>query len=1025
MAEFIEMITPKGATWKIPLENVDKALERDAQFSNPEDEQLYQSYVQSGAKKRSEPNTSPTTWLDRGKEFAQGAAHNVGETLDTVNKYVSAVPPMLVSKLAGRLGEGISGTNPEAGEAISKFGQGAQNIADHFHNSNLADDYANADILKTDNNPDKTSEIFKAGGEFLGEGVKFATGAKILDNANKTINAVQIVTRQGKTVAMPWLNKLNSLLSSQGENIARTSAQFAAGGMGAEMGKQIQDRDNRPQADGVWEELKNATADTMVDMAGFVVGGLVIDGAEKALLKSTKEAGKTIVNFVDYAKNPSEEAWSKVKNEFPDAVKSPIKSSFTKMYEKLVNNADNAIDEEALVAMKKAGITPSALSIYKDNERVFTIANLLPSRLYRAYADNLEKETLSSIERDLDKRLGIIDPMRWQAEESMIRNASESLDKVIEKPDLPQIYKDSTNKIEGVLDKELGELPSSSNSSSSSSSSSQSSIQSARDASVDEIERMKSFYNERKNHLYTMAIEGLKDSDYVPLNKIHTAAKKLFKEFNVPGAKGTSLGKVRDVAKDVKKGTANKNDDVMYAFDAEEMDALLNAPKAHPSVLLKMSQGINEQIAEGIIKGKENIKSLTSLTTAINESILDATRKGEISNKFFAQFKTAADSYYADVYKPFIELDATKAISSGKSPSYIWQQMQTIDGRHRVYETLAGLPKGEAIYNVLQRAKSQEYIMNYISDGTDLNPKKITDLFSNISHEYELSDLMGYDVYSKLKKVSPKISSNIAEAQKLLQNPLIADNSVNNIIKLINTREGIELIREQVIKLPEKEAKDVMNAVNRVAAKFNIENEITKDTKLNNDRLITMLSDLKEEDYLVGILGKKGLEKFKKDILPLSRKIGRIHNQDVDAGGYIATRGANSIGGVLKRVISEVGTGASGYGAGGVKGAIAAVLGKNWFAYSFAKASTDPKLVNRLIELGRRGNAQQTGNFITRIAKKIAKETVVAANKQAFKLHEASEAVNKGKEMLPDTSTEEGRQKMRDDARRWQKNSVY
>ena len=108
-----------------------------------------------------------------------------------------------------------------------------------------------------------------------------------------------------------------------------------------------------------------------------------------------------------------------------------------------------------------------------------------------------------------------------------------------------------------------------------------------------------------------------------------------------------------------------------------------------------------------------------------------------------------------------------------------------------------------------------------------------------------------------------------------------------------------------------------------------------------------------------------------------------------------------------------------------MKGAIAAVLGKNWFAYAFAKATTDPKLVNRLIELGRRGNPKQTGNFITRIAQKIAKETVVAANKQAFKLHEASEAVNKGKEMLPDTSTEEGKQKMRDDARRWQKNSVY
>ena len=1029
MTKSVDMIAIDGKVWEIPLENVDRALGKEAKFANPQDEQVYQSYLQSQNNSQNQPNTSHTSWSDHGKEFLQGAARNVGETFDTINKGASAVP-MVASRVTGFLSDiGPENTAEDRrGKAnLKKMSQATDKIAYTMQNTHLGEDYANADILKTDNNPDSASQIFKAGGEMLSEGVKFATGAKLVDQANIAVNGVTILTQTGKKIAMPWLDKLNTVLSSAGKSVAGTAAEFAGGGMGVEVAKGFQERDIRKPAETHTDAAIDAIKDMFVDMAGFVMGSSVINSANKAIVDSTRNAGKFVVNAFDFISKPSEQGWNKLKVDLPDLVKKPYhtttQSVFNKMYEKLANNAENQIDEEALAAMERAGINPTALTIYKDNDRIFQIANILPSKLYRTYADNLEKSTLKAIEADLDRNLGVIDPMTWQAEESMIRDASQRLDKVIEKPDLPQIYQNSTKTLEGVLDKNLGKLSSGSGSGSGSGS-----IQKARDAGAAEIERMINFYTMRKNSLYDMAKESLIESDYVSLDKLHKEAKKLFKKFNVPGTKGTSYGKVKEVAKDVEKGTIPYDNNIPYAFTEEEMNILMNNKKVHPEFLMTMSQGLNEQISEGFVKGDAR-KVITKLTRTIDEILEDASKNGTIKNKLFSQFKKQGDSYFTNIYKPFIELDATKAIVSGEKPGYIWEQMNSINGRHKVEEALFSLPKGEKLYNVLQRAKAQEYIINYISDGTDISYKKITDLFTNITHEYELIDLLGSKTFNELRTVAPKISSNIAEAQKLLQNPLITDNSVNNIIKLINTREGIELIREQVIKLPKQESKQVMNAVQRVAAKFNIENEITEKGNLNNDKLFRLVADLKNEDYLVGILGKEGLNQFKKDITPLTEKINRLNTQDHFQGGYIAHRNNAGIGSMINRAVSEIGTGVSGYGIGGIRGMITAVLGKNWLAYSFAKAAADPILVHRLIKLGREGNEKQMMSFLEKVAMKSVNLIRENTEKQPVKLYGTKKEIEEGKKLLPDMSNPDVRKRIGkiigDEGRSLQENLSY
>ena len=181
-----------------------------------------------------EPQKQEATWSDRIKEVGQGVASSIGGVADLANKVVGAP----VAHVAGMVAQGAGYLADKAGfnntaEGLNNVAKGAYELGGQYQNSNVAGDLANAEMLKTENLPDTTSNVLKATASSAVDVLPFAGASKGLKLLDQGINAVQLVTKSGKTVATPWLNKLNTFLETPLNT--KTVASFAGMGAGPEL----------------------------------------------------------------------------------------------------------------------------------------------------------------------------------------------------------------------------------------------------------------------------------------------------------------------------------------------------------------------------------------------------------------------------------------------------------------------------------------------------------------------------------------------------------------------------------------------------------------------------------------------------------------------------------------------------------------------------------------------------------------------------------------------------------------------
>lgn len=284
------------------------------------------------------------TWTNRAKEFGQGVAANVGGMVDAANKLVGAG----VAHTAGYVADVASYNAKNAGlDTISKgigdIASSAHKLGHQYQNSNLAEQYPKAAFLQTNNTPDKTSKVLQSTGDVVTDVLPFTAGGKVLNALNQTYNAAKIVTKKGSTVAVPWLDKLNTFL---GGTKLKHAPSFAGAGAGKELAKS-----DDPET----SEVENAAR----EVAGLIFGAIAIDS-------TMARTGKTV---------------------------SDIFQKTTPKQRKFIDKYGGEVNKDVLESAKKLDLPLTPDLISNNPAAAFLVQNKLRSQ----FADEAFKETLNSI----------------------------------------------------------------------------------------------------------------------------------------------------------------------------------------------------------------------------------------------------------------------------------------------------------------------------------------------------------------------------------------------------------------------------------------------------------------------------------------------------------------------------------------------------------------------------------------------------------------------------------------------------
>lgn len=322
-----------------PLEHGAKPLSRSGGF-NP---------LEHGAKPimhASQPQSNEPTFIERAKEFGQGVASGIGGLADATNKYVAAP----IAHAAGYAGDVVSKTASNMG--LNQIGQTIGNAADSAHSygqdlrqTNAGTSFPQNEYLKTQNQPDKTSEVLKASGSAATDLLPFSAASK----------GVQLLNKAGSIAKLPWLDKLNTFLNV--DLNASTAASFAGMGAGAELAKS-----DDPNA--------NIAENAAREIVGGVIGGTIPHAAAGAV--------KGIAS----------------------AVISPLETA-------LAETTGGRINQEAVNAAKKLGLhLPPSLAtdsnIAKGIENT-VLKSYFSAKVYNETIEKIPQTMVKEIEKNLDE----------------------------------------------------------------------------------------------------------------------------------------------------------------------------------------------------------------------------------------------------------------------------------------------------------------------------------------------------------------------------------------------------------------------------------------------------------------------------------------------------------------------------------------------------------------------------------------------------------------------------------------------
>lgn len=935
-------------------------------------ENLSQEQREYWEKRLSDPNTKivydpnlknnnyrEPTWGDFTKDLVGGTAEKLGGTVDAVNKYVAGPIIGGVSDLVSKAGTATDN------ETVHQIGEAGKNYADtQLYGSNLEDQAK--DYFKTDYESPK-KEITKALGKGIGEGIEWATGVKAFGAANQALNGAKVISKTGTAIAAPWIDKLNNFLQSGATGVTNTAAQF---GLGRATEKVFE-----KEEDG---ELVSFTK----SLGSFIFAGSVVNSAEKGIVKAFKESSKVLLDTADYLKNPTPDSLEKIKHVFSkenisNIFGAPTKGLRNKLYEKLVMSADAELDVTAMQALEKVGIPVTPLVMFKNSEKPLAIANFLPNVIYRKYMENLEKKTLNVIEDELTLQLGKYD--KKEVTDSIRRTMASDVDQIIAKPDYKKLESESKDEIKNLIDSppiaadDPNMIGTATNYLDHLTSENSSQLANIGTKSKYEIKNRIANIESVKNASYKQRDAMVSEGDTVSLEKIIKASSELAKQWDIPAVSGTDYNTLKKVGKEFEKKLTTieelqklRQDLFDKGIDLSNFDS---KGTVSPSFIFKLKDVINAHIHWG--KDPSVTKLLNPLKTAISETLKDGVKNKTIKNKLLPKAYENADEYFANEYLNTMKMEIVKGLQKNQSSDYILNKMNNDKNINEIRTLLESTTQGVELFKILKKHKIQEFLIDEINLNGKLNVSKMRELFNNPKKENILLNLMDKKTYQNLLLNFEGIATKLERADELLNNPIYSSNSVEIIMQKMKTRAGLNDIFKVVDELPKQQADEIKLSLKQFLSREHFIKYNNNNTKNSIDvsDLSSKLNNLDYEDYGIGVLGKEGFDIFKQKIEPIVDKLLDIKYNDYRKGGYVGSD-ATFIQS-LKRLGKEIPYAIGGYEFGGVKGAIAVILGKEWIAKSFAKAATDPTLTKRLITVSKSKDDAKMINFLEKIAKDI------------------------------------------------------
>ena len=310
--------------------------------------------------------------------------------------------------------------------------------------------------------------------------------------------------------------------------------------------------------------------------------------------------------------------------------------------------------------------------------------------------------------------------------------------------------------IEKSLNDSLGNMPSGVGQ--------ESTIRSLTSESESALQKLKQKNEVQNEALYDKAFSYLKPEDYPATSNSIKAAKEVLHKTYAPSTAGTTetgQGVVSSAVNNLIKNWEGK--------------------KIHPQEMVNEMRALKEHQRKA---GGGYRDLLNSVTKGIEEDILAS------SNVEFLKHYKVASKDYATQLVPFVRLDAARALISGEKPNFIWEHMNTPTNRKEVQDALkiAGR-KGDELFQAIKRVKSQEVIMEKISQDGVFKEDKFIELFSKLKPEDDIVDLIGKDSYQKIKKDALVLAKKMKEikAQTAMVNQSPTANVLNKGGAVVST----------------------------------------------------------------------------------------------------------------------------------------------------------------------------------------------------------------------------------------------
>lgn len=246
--------------------------------------------------------------------------------------------------------------------------------------------------------------------------------------------------------------------------------------------------------------------------------------------------------------------------------------------------------------------------------------------------------------------------------------------------------------------------------------------------------------------------------------------------------------------------------------------------------------------------------------------------------------------------------------------------------------------------------------------------------------------LVNPEYLKKYNIASEYYAGNIAPFVQLdAARALLTGEKPNFIWEHMNTPTNREEIR-QALEIGGEQGKQLFESIKRAKSQAVIMERIQQDGMFKPDKFIELFTQLKPEDDIIDLVGKNTYNKIKDNALVLARKIKEIEVQGASGsqsnmGNILNKYGATTISGSVGAGIGAVTGGLPGAIVGGATGAIA----KEWLSKAFAKASQNPKVIERLIAAAEKNNDKQFLSILDRALNATGKAIDSIANNPAIK----------------------------------------